>query len=284
MKNKFSKYHGLGNDFIIFDARGNNLENILSENKADLIQHLCNRNFGIGADGIILILESKNKALVKMKIYNSDGSEPEMCGNGIRCLISFLNDSNEINQLSIIPIETKAGLISTSINGNNCIKVNMGEPILSPEKIPTKLLLNDLSVPNGLITINDQKFNIYAASMGNPHMIVFVKNIEDIPFEDWGPQLEKHTLFPNSTNVHFVELIDQSNIRIKVWERGCGPTLACGTGACACLVVTSILGKTQDRINVYLPGGNLQIEWPDQAGPVYMQGPADKVFSGEIDI
>ncbi len=284
MKNKFSKYHGLGNDFIIFDARGNNLENILSENKADLIQHLCNRNFGIGADGIILILESKNKALVKMRIYNSDGSEPEMCGNGIRCLISFLNDSNEINQLSIIPIETKAGLISTSINGNNCIKVNMGEPILSPEKIPTKLLLNDLSVPNGLITINDQKFNIYAASMGNPHMIVFVKNIEDIPFEDWGPQLEKHTLFPNSTNVHFVELIDQSNIRIKVWERGCGPTLACGTGACACLVVTSILGKTQDRINVYLPGGNLQIEWPDQAGPVYMQGPADKVFSGEIDI
>ena len=284
MKNKFSKYQGLGNDFIIFDARGNDLDNLLSENKNDYIQHLCNRNFGIGADGIILILESKNKSFVRMKIFNSDGSEPEMCGNGIRCLIAFLNDNNEIKNMSIIPIETKAGLISTSINGNECIKVNMGEPILSPPKIPTKLLMNNLSVPNGVITINDQKLNIYAASMGNPHMIVLVKDIEDIPFEDWGRNLEKHSLFPNDTNVHFVELIDKSNIRIKVWERGCGPTLACGTGACACLVVTSKLGKTLDRANVYLPGGKLEIEWPDLAGPVYMQGPAFKVFSGEINI
>ena len=284
MKNKFSKYQGLGNDFIIFDARGNNIENILSENKADLIEHLCNRNFGIGADGIILILDSNHEAFVRMKIYNSDGSEPEMCGNGIRCLISFLNDNNEISHMSIIPIETKAGLILTSITGNNCIKVNMGEPILSPQKIPTELLMNDLSVPNGVVTINDYKLNIYAASMGNPHMIVFVKNIEDIPFEEWGTYLEKHSLFPNNTNVHFVELIDQSNIRIKVWERGCGPTLACGTGACACLVVTSKLGKTHDHANVYLPGGKLKIEWPNKTGPVYMQGPAIKVFSGEIDI
>ena len=284
MKNKFSKYQGLGNDFIIFDARGNDLDNLLSENKADYIQHLCNRNFGIGADGIILILESKNKSFVRMKIYNSDGSEPEMCGNGIRCLIAFLNDNKEIKNMSIIPIETKAGLISTSINGKECIKVNMGEPILSPPKIPTKLLMNNLSVPNGVITINDQKLTIYAASMGNPHMIVLVKDIEDIPFEEWGRNLEKHSLFPNYTNVHFVELIDKSNIRIKVWERGCGPTLACGTGACACLVVTSKLGKTLDRANVYLPGGKLEIEWPDLAGPVYMQGPAFKVFSGEINI
>ena len=284
MKNKFSKYQGLGNDFIIFDARGNDLENLISENKSDLIEHLCNRNFGIGADGIILILESNYKAFVRMKIYNSDGSEPEMCGNGIRCLISFLKDSNEIAHMSNILIETKAGLISTSINDSNCIKVNMGKPILSPQKIPTKLLMNDLSVPNGMITINDEKIKIYAASMGNPHMIVFVKNIEDIPFEEWGRYLEKHILFPNHTNVHFVELMDKSNIRIKVWERGCGPTLACGTGACACIVVSSILGKTLDRANVYLPGGKLQIEWPNQDGPVYMQGPALKVFSGEIDV
>ncbi len=284
MKNNFSKYQGLGNDFIIFDARGNNLDNLFSENKDNFIEHLCNRNFGIGADGIILVLESKNKCFVRMKIFNSDGSEPEMCGNGIRCLIAFLNDNYEIKDKSEIRIETKAGLIITSIDSNKNIKVNMGEPILSPEGIPTKLLMNNLTIPNGKITINDQTLYVYAASMGNPHMIVFVDKIDNIPFEDWGRHLEKHNTFPNDTNVHFVELIDKLNIKVKVWERGCGPTLACGTGACACLVVAAILGKTLNKANVYLPGGKLDIEWPNQAGPVLMQGPALKVFSGEIDI
>ena len=284
MKNNFSKYQGLGNDFIIIDARANNLDYLFSKNKDNIIEHLCDRNFGIGADGVILILESKNKCLVRMKIFNSDGSEPEMCGNGIRCLIAFLNDNNEIKDNSEIPIETKAGLILNSIDGNNNIRVNMGEPILSPQDIPTKLLMNKLTVPNGMITIDDQNLNVYAASMGNPHMIVFVNNIDEIPFDYWGKYLEKHKSFPNDTNVHFVQLIDQANIKVKVWERGCGPTLACGTGACACLVITSKLGKTLDRANVYLPGGKLEIEWPNQTGPIFMQGPALKVFSGEIDI
>ena len=284
MKNNFSKYQGLGNDFIIIDARANNLDSLFSKNKDNIIEHLCDRNFGIGADGVILILESKNKCLVRMKIFNSDGSEPEMCGNGIRCLIAFLNDNNEIKDNSEIPIETKAGLILTSIDGNNYIRVNMGEPILSPKDIPTKLLMNKLTVPNGMITIDDQNLNVYAASMGNPHMIVFVNNIDEIPFDYWGKYLEKHKSFPNDTNVHFVQLIDQANIKVKVWERGCGPTLACGTGACACLVITSKLGKTLDRANVYLPGGKLEIEWPNQSGPVFMHGPALRVFSGEIII
>tara|TARA_Y100001968_G_scaffold25226_1_gene19744 strand:+ start:127 stop:981 length:855 start_codon:yes stop_codon:yes gene_type:complete len=284
MKNNFSKYQGLGNDFIVMDARANNLDNLFSANKYNFIERLCNRNFGIGADGIILILESNNKCFVRMKIFNSDGSEPEMCGNGIRCLIAFLYDNNEIKNTSQLAIETKAGLIHTSIDSNENIKVNMGKPILSPQDIPTKLSMNNLSVPNGIITINDQILNVYAASMGNPHMIVFVNKIEEIPFNEWGSLLEKHNTFPNDTNVHFVELIDQSNIKVKVWERGCGPTLACGTGACACLVVTSSLGKTLDKANVYLPGGKLEIEWPNQTGPVFMQGPALKVFSGEIDI
>ncbi len=284
MKYNFSKYQGLGNDFIIFDARGNNLDNLFTDNKDNFIEKLCNRNFGIGADGIILILESRNNCFVKMRIFNSDGSEPEMCGNGIRCLIAFLNDNSEINDKSDIRIETKAGLILTSIAGNENIKVNMGEPVLSPEDIPTKLLMNNLTVPNGTITINDQILNIYAASMGNPHMIVFVNNIDEIPFDDWGRYLEKHNTFPNDTNVHFVEIIDKSNIKVKVWERGCGPTLACGTGACACLVVTSKLGITLNSANVYLPGGKLEIEWPNKTGSVLMQGPALKVFSGEINI
>ena len=209
MKNNFSKYQGLGNDFIIIDARANNLDSLFSINKDNIIEHLCDRNFGIGADGIILILESKNKCLVRMKIFNSDGSEPEMCGNGIRCLIAFLNDNNEIKDNSEIPIETKAGLILTSIDGNNYIRVNMGEPILSPQDIPTKLLMNKLTVPNGIITIDDQNLNVYAASMGNHHMIVFVNNIDEIPFDYWGKYLEKHKSFPNDTNVHFVQLIDQ---------------------------------------------------------------------------
>ena len=284
MKNKFSKYQGLGNDFIILDARRNNLDYLFSINKDNFIERLCNRNFGIGADGIILVLESDDNCFVKMKIYNSDGSEPEMCGNGIRCLVSFLRDNNEINIKEQIQIETKAGEIKTSVVNNENIKVNMGEPILSPQNIPTKLLMNNLKIPNGQITINDQKLNVYAASMGNPHMIVFVNKLERIPFEVWGKYLEKHSSFPNDTNVHFVEVLDESNIKVKVWERGCGPTLACGTGACACLVVTSKLGKTLDTANVYLPGGKLEIEWPNQSGPIYMQGPAKKVFSGLIEI
>mgnify|MGYP001449477868 CR=1 FL=1 len=218
MKNNFSKYQGLGNDFIIFDARDNNLDKLFTQNNDNFIELLCNRNFGIGADGIILILESKNDCFVRMMIFNPDASEPEMCGNGIRCLIAFLNDNNEINESSEIPIDTKAGLILTSIDANENIKVNMGEPILSPIDIPTKLLLNNLKVPNGMITIDDQILNVYAASMGNPHMIVFVNKIEEIPFEEWGKLLEKHNTFPNDTNVHFVELIDKSNIKVKVWE------------------------------------------------------------------
>tara|TARA_B100000965_G_scaffold405597_1_gene440303 strand:- start:4662 stop:5516 length:855 start_codon:yes stop_codon:yes gene_type:complete len=284
MKIKFKKYQGLGNDFIIFDARRTNLEDLFSLNKDNIIQRLCERNFGIGADGIILILDSNKKCFVRMKIYNSDGSEAEMCGNGIRCLIAFLHDNNEVKGLLDIPIETKAGIISTSFNGNENIKVNMGNPILNPELIPTNLLTDESGIPNGNIKLNDQYFTIYAVSMGNPHMILFVNDINNIPFADWGRYLEKHSSFPNYTNVHFVELIDNLNIKVRVWERGCGATLACGTGACACLVITSKLGKTSNKANVHLPGGGLVIEWPNQIGPVYMQGPALFTFNGEIDL
>ena len=282
MKNKFYKYQGLGNDFIIFDGRGNDLSNLFSINENNTIERLCDRKFGIGADGIIIILKSNKNCLVKMRIFNSDGSEPEMCGNGIRCLIAFLNDNNEIREHLDILVETKAGIISTSIESNKNIMVNMGEPILSPEKIPTIFLADQTNIPNGTIIKDDNKLKVFGASMGNPHMILFVNNTEKIPFDEWGSYLEKHSSFPNGTNVHFVELIDQSNIKVRVWERGCGPTLACGTGACACLVVTAKLGKTLDKANVYLPGGKLEINWPNQAGPVYMKGPARKVFIGEI--
>ena len=281
---KFSKYQGLGNDFIIIDGRGNKLDTLFSQNQGNLIQRLCNRNFGIGSDGIILILNSKIDCLVRMRIFNSDGSEPEMCGNGFRCLISFLKDKNEIKYLEQINVETNAGIIFTSINQEDNIIVNMGEPILSPLEIPTKLLVDKTTIPNGIIRIDNQDIRVYAASMGNPHLVLYVDDFDKLPFYKWGKILESHQSFPNSTNVHFVKLIDQTNIKVKVWERACGPTLACGTGACACLVVTSKLCKTLNKANVYLPGGKLEIEWPNQKGPVLMHGPALKVFSGEIDI
>ncbi len=231
------------------------------------------------------------KALKSCGLLNIDEPFKKLLTQGMVQAITFKNPNtnkyfskDEIKDKSEIRIDTKAGLILTSISANDNIKVNMGEPILSPKDIPTKLLMNNLTVPNGKITIKDQILNVYAASMGNPHMIVFVNKIDNIPFEEWGRCLEKHNTFPNHTNVHFVEIIDKSNIKVKVWERGCGPTLACGTGACACLVVTSMLGKTLNKANIYLPGGKLEIEWPNQTGPVLMQGPALKVFSGEIDI
>ena len=284
MKIKFVKYQGLGNDFIVFDGRENDLDYLLTNNNNNLIERLCDRHFGIGADGIILILKSNDKCFIRMRIFNADGTEPEMCGNGIRCLISFLSDNNEIQDSCDISVQTNAGIILTLINSDKNIRVNMGEPIFTPNKIPTKLVVDKSTIPNGIIKVDDHKLKVYAVSMGNPHMIVFVKNVDNIPFLKWGEYLEKDSTFPNHTNVHFVEVIDQSNIKVKVWERGCGPTLACGTGACACLVVTSRLDKTHERAKVHLPGGQLLIEWPNMSGPVYMNGPASAVYKGSIQV
>ena len=219
-----------------------------------------------------------------MKIFNSDGSEPEMCGNGIRCLISYLINNNLVVDRNNINIETKAGVISSSVISDNDIRVNMGIPTLEPQKIPTLLTLNDQNVPSGNITINTNTLKVYAASMGNPHMISFVQNIDKIPFRDWGQYLEQHKSFPNKTNVHFVQVIDKSNIKVKVWERGAGPTLACGTGACACVVISSKLGFTFNRVSVSLPGGKLLIDWPNYANDIYMSGPAIEVFAGFIKL
>ena len=219
-----------------------------------------------------------------MKIFNSDGSEAEMCGNGIRCLISYLINNNLVVDMTNINIETKGGVISTSVTSDNDFRVNMGVPSLEPKKIPTLLKVNNKGVPSGDITLDRNNFKVYAAGMGNPHMIIFVKNIDKIPLKDWGQYLEKHKSFPSYTNVHFVQVLDKSNIRVKVWERGCGETLACGTGACACVVISSKLGVTLNRVNVSLPGGKLLIEWPENKNHIYMSGPAIEVFNGFIKL
>ena len=281
---KFYKYEGLGNDFIILDGRDNDLNEFLLNNKNNVIQKLCDRNFGVGADGIILLLNSSVNCLYQMKIFNSDGSEPEMCGNGIRCLICYLLNNDLVVDRSNINIDTKAGIISTSLTSNNDFRVNMGVPTLDPQKIPTLFSVNNKGVPSGSITINTKSLKVYAAGMGNPHMIIFSENIDEIPFSYWGQYLEKHKSFPSYTNVHFVQVLDKENIRVKVWERGCGPTLACGTGACACVVVSSKLGLTLNKTNVSLPGGNLLVEWPENNNNIYMSGPAVEVFSGFINL
>ena len=283
MNFNFYKYQGLGNDFIILDCinKADLYEKFLQNNDT-IINKLCNRNYGIGADGVILLMKSANQSSGIMRIFNSDGSEPEMCGNGIRCLIAYMMNYNLLNNKKEIIIDTRAGLISASITEEKNFKINMGLPILDPLKIPTTLNVDNSGIPAGVVEIEGEFLNIYAASMGNPHMVTFVDDINKIPFEKWGGILERHETFPNKTNVHFVQILDNSNIIVKVWERGCGPTLACGTGACASIVVSSRLNLTAYKANVYLPGGKLMIDWPNLKGPIYMEGPALEVFTGNI--
>ena len=282
MKIKFTKYHGIGNDFIIIDCRNTDIEYLFT-NK-NLIIKLCNRNYGIGADGIILALKPNDIGDIKMKIINSDGTEPEMCGNGIRCLIKYLYDNDSDKNHQIYNVETKAGILPAQISDNNEISIEMGKPCFIPNSIPTTLKKSHIGIPQGTININQHNINVSAVSMGNPHMVIIVEKLDSIPFESWGKILENHSTFPNKANVHFVEIIDKGNIRVKVWERSCGPTLACGTGACASLAVAFKLGYTNTQANVILPGGKLNISWPKEDSSIIMQGEAKYVYKGTFDI
>ncbi|ABX08807.1 diaminopimelate epimerase [Prochlorococcus marinus] len=279
----FKKYHGLGNDFIIIDGRFSLLPSSIVSAEKHLVISLCKRHYGIGCDGIILILPPVAGGDFRMKIFNSDGSEPEMCGNGIRCLIRYILDDSEDDFVDSFIVETLAGKIQINIEEGN-IKVDMGSPIFAPEKIPTTLPINERGIPQGRITILDQDFLVSACSMGNPHAIIEVPTIKNIPLYEWGQKLETHPVFPKYTNVHFVQVKSRSEIEILIWERGCGPTLACGTGACACLAVLAKLGKCNDLILVKLPGGELEINWPKMKGSIFMIGDAKYVYSGSFNI
>tara|TARA_Y100001968_G_C19453578_1_gene770495 strand:- start:9142 stop:10002 length:861 start_codon:yes stop_codon:yes gene_type:complete len=283
-KVEFTKYEGLGNDFILVNGHNNQLPNELRSGEPSLVKSLCNRKFGIGADGVILLLKSKGDGDVRMRIFNSDGSEAEMCGNGIRCLIKFIIDSNiNISDLKY-NVETKAGLILATLEKDNLIRVNMGKPIFEALKIPTLLEDKTQGVPSGSINIQNHLFNVYSVSMGNPHLVLYSSDISSLEFELLGKELEVHKSFPSRTNVHFVQIIDKSNIKVLTWERGCGPTLACGTGACGVMAITHKLGLCNDNVLVSLKGGDLSISWQSNDQPIYMKGPANKVYSGYIDI
>jgi len=283
MKNiKFEKYQGNGNDFIVIDSRGNDLYKNYKSNKFFDIKHICNRQFGIGADGVIFVEEPNKDNYARMIIFNSDSSEAQMCGNGIRCLVEYLhvNDAQK-NKNNEYKIETKAGLkIAKYINDE--ITVKMGFPILDSQYIPTTIEKKINSVPSHDFIEKNFNNKGYAVGMGNPHLIFFLQDLESITLSRLGPLFERNELFPEKTNVHFCQILDRDNIKVKVWERGAGPTLACGTGACAIHVAAYKLGLCNSETIVSLPGGNLKIDWSKEDCEVMMTGNAKKVFSGSF--
>jgi len=278
---KFTKYHGLGNDFILID----NLSSPQPLLSPDDAVKLCDRHFGIGADAVIFALPSDNSNDYSMRIFNSDGSEPEMCGNGIRCFAQFITELEGIERVGkTYSINTLAGVISPTIQGHGQVKVDMGEPQLLAQQIPTTLAEKDEKVINKLLVVNNQEYFVSCVSMGNPHCLVFVDNIDSIDLSSIGSLFEYHSCFPQKTNTEFIQVINPHYLKMKVWERGAGITLACGTGACATVVAGVLNNKCERKTTVELPGGCLDIEWCEQDNHVYMTGPATKVFVGEVDI
>ena len=274
---KFTKMQGLGNDYVYMDAIHQNIEE-----ESSLAQFVSNRNFGIGSDGLILICQS-DVADFKMRMFNSDGSEAEMCGNGIRCVGKFVYDK-VLTKKTEVTIETLAGIKTLELNVKEgrveTVKVDMGEPILEPKEIP--VIANEKPVKNLKLKAEDKDFNFTCVSMGNPHAITIVENVKDFDVEKYGKVLEVDKVFPNKTNVEFIEIIDKNNIKMRVWERGAGETLACGTGACASVVACALNELTDHKVNVELLGGILEIEWSKEDNHVYMTGPAVTVFEGEL--
>jgi diaminopimelate epimerase len=273
----FWKYHGLGNDFILIDNRDQQ-DPILD---AATAIHLCDRRFGVGADGVIFLLPSQAEGTdYQMRIFNSDGSEPEMCGNGIRCLAQFLQDLGVKPPQGIYRIETLAGLIIPRIQESGQITVDMGPPRLRATEIPAKLGNPEDTIVDHPLQVAEQTWPITCVSMGNPHCVTFVENVDLIDLERIGPLFEHHPVFPQRTNTEFVQLLSPTHLRMRVWERGAGATLACGTGACAVLVAAVLTQRAQPEAVVELPGGPLTIQWDRSSQHVMMTGPAQRVFQG----
>jgi diaminopimelate epimerase len=274
---QFAKYHGLGNDFILIDNRHQS-DPVLTPEQA---KAWCDRHFGIGADGVIFALPGQNDSAYTMRIYNSDGSEPEMCGNGIRCLARFIADLEEIGDRPVTyPIHTLAGTITPKIQPNGQVTVDMGLPRLLAAEIPTTLSTSDEKVIDRPLEVAGTTWTVTCVSMGNPHCITFVADADAIALETLGPQFEHHSAFPQRTNTEFIQVINRNCLKMRVWERGAGITLACGTGACAALVAAVLTGNSDRRATVQLPGGDLEIEWSETDQRVYMTGPAELVFKG----
>ena len=276
---QFTKMHGLGNDYVYMDAINQKIEE-----RNELAKFVSDRHFGIGSDGLILICPSE-KADFRMQMFNQDGSEAEMCGNGIRCVGKFVYDKGLTNK-ETITVETLAGiktLVMTAKNGKiETARVDMGKPILEPEKIP--VISDENPVKNLKLNEGEKEFTFTCVSMGNPHAVTFIK--EDVNKFDickYGAKLEINNVFPKKANIEFINVIDNKTLKMRVWERGAGETLACGTGACASVVAAILNGYTKRDVTVHLLGGDLKIKWDENDNHVYMTGPATTVFEGKID-
>ena len=285
MKVHFIKMHGLGNDFILIDCIAQRCPAEKKDLEA-LGKRLCDRRFGIGADQILLLSPSQ-KADFMMRIFNADGSEVEMCGNGIRCLAQYIWDSR-LSDKKILSIETPAGIIKPEKAGD-LVKVDMGEPIFEPERIPVRLPRPSsftLHPSGGIVDyplqIEDREFAVTCVSMGNPHAVILVDDVLRFPVTYYGPMIENHSLFPQRINVEFIQVLSETEIRMRVWERGAGETMACGTGASAAAAAAGLKGKTGRKVTVHLLGGDLFIEWAGN-NRIYMTGPAARVFEGVFD-
>ncbi len=276
---KFTKMHGLGNDYVYVDL----FRDRMPAEPSDVARRVSDRHFGIGSDGLILIGPSE-RADARMRMFNADGSESEMCGNGVRCVAKYVHDHG-IAGRDRVTIETGRGVLTLDLEVRHGkaerVRVDMGPPILDSSEIPTTLPGDPpVDVP---IDLQGRAFTLTAASMGNPHAIVYVPDVENVPIPTaiFHPLIEHHEAFPRRVNVHFVEVLGPGEVRMRTWERGSGVTLACGTGACAVCVAGVLTGRTGPRLLAHLPGGDLELEWSGEGHPVFMTGPATEVFSGE---
>ena len=273
---KFSKMHGLGNDFVVIDAI--NQEIALS---TEQIRFIADRNIGVGCDQLLLVEAAQSDAAdFRYRIFNADGGEVGQCGNGARCFARYVRE-HDLSQKSKIPIEVAGGIIQLTMEKNGQVTVDMGRPQFVPTDIP---FVADAEAPRYMIEIDDAVYEIGAVSMGNPHAVLQVASVDDAPVARLGPQLESHERFPERVNVGFMEVVDARHIRLRVFERGAGETLACGTGACAAVAVGRRWGLLDDEVLVDLPGGSLWVRWPGDDSSVRMTGPATHVYEGQIEL
>ena len=274
---KFTKMQGIGNDYVYVNCLQETIEN-----PSELAKKISDRHYGVGSDGLIMINPS-DKADFEMEMYNADGSRGEMCGNGIRCVAKYVYDYGLTDKTSI-SVETLAGIKYLDLTVEDgtvvLVKVDMGKPMLRPEEVP--VVSEKEEVIDEPITVDGQEYRMTCVSMGNPHAVVFIdQDVKEFPLETVGVKFENHERFPKRVNTEFVNVLDRHTAQMRVWERGSGETLACGTGACAVAVACALNGLTEDEVTVKLLGGDLQIKWDREKNTVYMTGPAEVVFDGE---
>lgn len=273
---KFTKMHGLGNDFVVIDAINQQVDL-----DTDQVRHIADRRHGVGCDQLLLVEESlKPDSEFRYRIFNADGGEVEQCGNGARCFARFVR-ARGLTDAARIPVDTSAGRIELIVQDDDNVTVDMGAPRLDPADIPFEATVR---APRYAISVNGETLEIGAVSMGNPHAVLEVPHIDTAPVAKLGPPLEAHPRFPNHVNVGFMEIVDRSRIRLRVFERGAGETLACGSGACAAVVAGHVQGMLDDTVTTELRGGNLVVSWKGDDHPVLMTGPATFVFEGTIEL